>query len=421
LADEQSIKHTLEVTVPAAEVESETVRVVDDIRKKARLPGFRPGKVPPDLIRRHWQNEIRKEVIEKLVPKHFFQRAEEQGFAVVGTPNISDVHYHAGEPLSFKAEFETAPQIELGEYKGIAVPYQDPVITDEDVAKRVEMIREQKAQFVNIDPRPAAAGDFAVASLESLSGIEPPVKQDEVILEIGGEDTLAAFTENLTGVAPGEEREFNVTYPEDFGQAKLAGKTIRFRARLKAIRRKDLPELNDEFAQEVGDYKNMDELREAVRASLFAERQFFAQQEAKNNLVDKLVETHDFPVPEAYVERQIEMQVERHLQSLAAEGVDPRTVKLDWKKIMESQRSKAVQEVKASLLINRVAEAENIHTTQEELDREIQRLARQEREPVAAVRKRLEKDDGLRRIASRIRTEKTLNFLFDHARKEAGS
>jgi trigger factor len=419
LADEQSIKHTLEVTVPAAEVESETVRVVDDIRKKARLPGFRPGKVPPDLIRRRWEEEIRKEVIEKLVPKHFFQRAEEQGFAVVGTPNISDVHFHAGEPLSFKVEFEVAPQIELGEYKGVAVPYQDPVVTDEDVEKRVGMIRDQKAQFVNIDPRPAAAGDFVVASLESLSGIAPQVKQDEVVLEIGGADTLSAFTENLMGAAPGEEREFDVAYPEDFGQAKLAGKTVRFRVVLKAIRRKDLPELNDEFAQEVGDYKSMDELREAVRAAIFAERQFFAQQEAKNKLVDKLVQTHQFPVPEAYVERQIEMQVERHLQSLAAEGVDPRTVKLDWKKIMESQRVKAVEEVKASLLINRVAEAENIHTTQEELDREVQRIARQEREPVAAVRKRLEKDDGLRRIASRIRTEKTLNFLFEHARKEA--
>jgi trigger factor len=419
LSDAQSIKHTLEVTVPASEVASETARVVDDIRKKARLPGFRPGKVPPDLIRRRWDSEIRKEVVEKLVPKHFFQRAEEQGFAVVGTPNISDVHFQEGEPLSFKAEFEVAPQIELGEYKGVAVPYQDPVVTDEDVAKRLEMIREQKAQFVNLDPRPAAAGDYVVVSLESLSGIQPPVKQDEVVLEIGGEDTLAAFTENLTGAAPGDEREFDVTYPEDFGQAKLAGKTIRFRANVKAIRRKDLPELNDEFAQEVGDYKNMEELREAVRASIFAERQFFAQQEAKNKLVDKLVETHDFPVPDAYVERQVELQVERHLQSLAAEGVDPRTVKLDWKKIMESQRGKAVQEVKASLLINRVAEVENIHTTQEELDREVQRMARQEREPVAAVRKRLEKDDGLRRIASRIRTEKTLNFLFEHARKEA--
>jgi trigger factor len=203
LADAQSIKHTLEVTVPASEVESETARVVDDIRRKARLPGFRPGKVPPDLIRRRWDSEIRKEVIEKLVPKHFFQHAEEQGFAVVGTPNITDVRYQEGEPLSFKAEFEVAPQIELGEYKGVAVPYQDPVVTDEDVAKRLDTIREQKAQFVNLDPRPAAAGDYVVLSLESLSGIQPPVKQDEVVLEIGGEDTLAPFTENLTGAAPG--------------------------------------------------------------------------------------------------------------------------------------------------------------------------------------------------------------------------
>lgn len=419
MADAQSIKHTLEVTVPASEVKSETGRVVDDLRKKVRLPGFRPGKVPPELIRRRYESEIRKEVIEKLVPKHFVARAEEQGLQAVGTPSITDVHFHEGEPLSFKAEFEVAPKIELGEYKGVAIPYQDPQVTDEDLNQRVEMIREQKAQYVNLDPRPAAAGDYVVVSLESLSGIEPAVKQDEVVIAIGGEDTLPGFTENLTGAAPGDQREFDVTYPADFGQAKLAGKTIRFRADVKAIRRKELPELNDEFAQEVGDYKTLDELREAVRASIFAERQFFAQQEAKNKLVDKLVGTHEFPVPEAYVERQVEMQVERHLESLAAEGVDPRTVKLDWKKIMDAQRDRAVHEVKASLLVNRVGEVENIYATQEEVDKEVQRLARQEREPVAAVRKKLEKEDGLRRIASRIRTEKTLNFLFEHATKQA--
>ena len=420
MSDPQNIKRTLELSVPAPEVEQETERVVESIRKKVRLPGFRPGKVPVDLVRRRYEQDIRHDVLEKLIPKTFFKRAEEEGLNVVGTPNVSDVQLSPGEPLRFKAEFEVAPEIELKEYKDLTVPYQDPEVTDEDVNKRLEELREQKAEYVNVDPRPIAEGDYAVVALESVSGIAgPAVKQDELTLHIGGEETLPGFGENLTGMSPGEEKEFDVTYPEDYGQAKLAGKTVRFHALVKGIRRKELPEPNDDFARDLGDYQNMDEVREAIRKAIFAERQFFAQQEAKNKLVDALVDSHEFPVPEAYIERQIEMQVERQLQMLAAEGVDPRSIKLDWEKLKESQRDKAIREVKGSLLVHKVADAEDIHATQDEVDREVQRLARQSREPVAAVRMRLEKEGALGRIASRIRTDKTLGFLFDHARKTA--
>jgi len=273
---------------------------------------------------------------------------------------------------------------------------------------------------VNVDPRPVAEGDHVVLALESRSGVAgPPIKQEETTLHIGGEETVRGFSDNLLGMTPGEEKEFDVAYPEDYGQDKLAGKTVRFHARLKGIRRKELAELNDAFAQDLGDYKNMDEVRQAIRGALFAERQFFAQQEAKNKLVDALVDAHEFPVPEAYIERQIEAQVESQLRMLAGEGVDPRSIKLDWEKLKETQRDKAIREVKGSLLLGKIADAEAIHATNEEVDREVQRIARQSREPVAAVRMRLEKEDALRRIASRIRTEKTLSLLFEQARKEA--
>lgn len=418
MADPESIKHSLEITVPVVEVEAETERVIDSLRQKIRLPGFRPGKVPAEIIRRRYDRDIRQEVIEKLLPKHFHDRAEKDGLIVVGTPNITNVHFEKGEPLRFKAEFEVAPTIELKEYKGISVPYQEPEITGEDVDRRLAQLREQKADYVNVDPRPVEKGDYAVVSLESLAGVEgQPIRQDEVVLEAGGQDTLADFSANLLRMTPGEEKEFDVRYPEDYGQPKLAGKTVRFRAGLKVIRRKELPEINDEFARDLGDYQNLDELKEAVRRALFVERQFMAEQEAKNRIIESLVEQHEFPVPEAFIDRQIENQVERQLTALAAEGVDPRSIKLDWEKVKATQRDKAVREVKASLLVNKVADAENIWPTQEEVDREVQRIARQEREPVAATRKRLEKEDGLRRIASRIRTDKTLSFLFEHARK----
>jgi trigger factor len=281
-------------------------------------------------------------------------------------------------------------------------------------------LREQKAEFVNETPRPAADGDYVVVSLEALGPAEQPLrKQDEVVVEIGGADTLEAFSANLRGMSPGEEKEFDVSYPEDFGEAKLAGRTVRFLARVTGIRRKELPELNDAFAADLGDFKSLEELKAEVRRGLQREQEYLAQQRAKNKLVEQLVKAHDFPVPEALVERQIQGQVEQYLRSLAAQGVDIESVKLDWGKVRESQRERAVEEVKASLLLERIAEREAIEVTNEEVDREVQRIARQRREPVAAARRRLEEEGGLRRIALRIRTEKTLNFLFEHARKVA--
>jgi len=420
LAVLEGCRRSLEIAIPADEVETETGRVITDVQKRAKLPGFRPGKAPATLIRKQFAGDIRQRVLENLIPKYLQKQFEAENLNVVGQPDIKDIHFHDGEPLRFKAEFEVSPEIELKEYKGVEVPYQDPSVTDEDVQKRVEEIQNQKADYSNIDPRPLQDGDYAVVALESIGGIEgEPVKHDEMVLEIGGPDTFEAFSDNLRGVSPGESREFEVTYPEDYGAPRMAGKTVRFHATLKGIRKKELPELNDEFAQDLGDYRNMDELREAVRKAIYVQRERDAQQEAKNKIVDKLVDEHDFPVPETFVERQIRNRVETTLRAMASEGVDPRAMNLDWEKIRASQRDKAVREVKASMLLSKVAEREAIHVTREEVDREVERMARQQREPVAAVQMRFEKDGTLGRIASHIQTEKTLTFLFEHARKTA--
>jgi trigger factor len=382
------------------------------------LKGFRPGKAPAAIIRQQFAGEIRQQVLESIIPKYLQNRFEAEDLKVVGQPDITEVHFDAGEPLRFKAEFEVVPQIELQDYKGLSVTYHDPQITDEDVAKRIEELREQKADFVNEDPRPLQDHDFAVLALESLAGVDgPAVKQDEMTLEVGGADTLEDFSENLRGMNPGEEKEFDVHYPEDYGQPKLAGKIIRFKAEVKGVRRKELPEINDEFAQDLGDYRTVDELREAVRKSLFGQKQFTAQEEAKNKLVDKLVDMHEFPVPEAFVDQQIKTRMEQRVRALAEQGLDTSSLKLDWKKVKESQHDKALREVKASMLLSRISEREAIAPTRDEVDREVERIARQQREPFAAVRLRFEKDGTLGRIASHIQTEKTLNFLFEHAGK----
>ena len=413
----EGCKHELEISIPEDAVQAETEKVTKNIQQRAHLPGFRPGKAPASLVRKNFGSDIRQKVLENLVPKFFDEKVKEENLRVVGTPDITDVHFHEGEPLRFKAEFEVFPEFSIAPYKGVEVPYAEPQVTDEDVAKRIDEIRESKASYVNEDPRPLADGDYAVVSLESLSGSDEPIRSDEVTVLIGGGETMPGFTENLRGASPGDEKDFDVTYPEDYGRENLAGKTVRFHVQVKGLRRKEVPELNDEFAQDVGDFRTVDEFREAVRRSIFAQRETEAQRVAKDKLVDKLVDANEFPVPEAFVERQIENRVEQRLRALAAQGVDPKSFNLDWDKIKEAQRDQALREVKASLVLGKVADEEAIVATQEEVDREIERIARERRQPLAAVRKTVTEDGTAGRIASHIQTEKTLNLLFEHATK----
>jgi trigger factor len=420
VSEATSCKLTAELTVPVPDVDAETQRVISEIRKKVKLPGFRPGKAPSSIIESRFESEIRHDVLEALIPKAFQKHAENENLRVISTLNVTDVHFHRGEPLKFKVEFEIFPSFELGEYRDLTVPYAEPAINDDDIAKRLDEIRDQKAEYVNVDPRPAAEGDHAVVALRSISGVDgPPVEQDEMMIEVGGAESLAEFTTNLLGMTPGDEKDFDVAYPESYGSPRLAGRTVRFHLTLKGLRRKELPELNDEFAADVGDFKTLEELREQVRRDLFREREAVAMQQAKAKLVETLVDNHSFEVPETFVDRQIQADLEGNLRELAAQGVDPRKLNIDWHELKKSQQERATREVKATLLLDKIAEREAIETLTDEVDREIHRISKQVREPAAAVRMRLEKDGTVRRIATRIRTDKVLNFLFENARKVA--
>lgn len=420
MAHIEGCKHSLDITIPADAVAVETEVVLDKVQQKVQLKGFRPGKAPRGHVKSLYRAEIQREVLENLIPKFIDAACEKEGLRMVSQPEVKDLHFHEGESVHFKAEFEVSPDFELGEHRGLSVTYAEPAVTDADIDERLNDIRESRAELVNVDPREAADGDHCLVSLESISGIEgQPMKQDDINIEIGGKETIKEFSEVLRGVMPGDVREAEITYPEDYAAERLAGKTVRFKIELKTIRIKELPEINDDFAKDLGDFQTLDEVREEIRKAIFREREFVAQTEAKNALIDKLVDSHDFPVPEAFVERQVEINIENQLRNFAAQGMDVSKIRLDWDKIKETQSEKARRDVRASLILEKVADTESIHTTQDELDNEVNRIARQQREPVAAVRLKLEKDGSLGRIASRIRTEKTLNLLFEHAVKEA--
>ena len=411
-------KRSLELEIPLEEVERARERVTNSIKQRVRLPGFRPGKAPLNIIQSRFQSEIRSEMLDMLLPQAFRNRVESEHLNIVGTPDITDLHFEPGEPIRFKADFEVAPEFELGDYRGLPAKYEEPTVSDEDVAARLEAMRESRAEYVNLDPRPIETGDYVLVHLKSLSGLAEPIDQD-VQIHVGAEDTLAAFNDNLLGASPDATKEVEITYPAEYAQESLAGKTVRFELTPKTIRKKELPALDDEFAHDLGDYQNFDEVKDAVRKAIFHEKQFQAQQVAKEEIVDRLVERNEFPIPEAYVNRQIENQVRAQLHDLVGDRVDPSKLKLDWDKIKETQRDRAVRNVKASLLLEKIADREGIRATQDEVDREVQRVARQQREAVAVTRARLDKEGALARIAGHIQTEKTLQLLFEQAEKHA--
>ena len=411
-------KRSVEIEIPLEEVERARERVTNSIKQRVRLPGFRPGKAPVSMIQSRFEGEIRNEVLELLLPQAFRDRVQKEELKVVGQPDISDLKFEPGQPIRFKAQFEISPEFELGEYRGIPVKYEEPTVTDEEIDKRLEAMRENKAEYPNLDPRPIENGDYVLVHLKSLSGLAEPIDQD-VQIQVGGEDTLPAFNEILIGISPDETKQVDITYPDDYGQERLAGKTVSFDLTPKFIRKKELPALDDEFARDLGDYQTLDELKDAVRKTIFHEKQYVTQQAAKEELIDKLIERNDFPVPDAYIDKQIENQVRMQLRDLAGRGIDPNTIKLDWEKVKENQRDKAIRNVKASLLLEKISEREGMHATKDEVDREVQRVARQEREAVPVTRARLEKEGALARIASHIQTEKTLHFLFEQAQKQA--
>jgi trigger factor len=412
-------KRTLEITVPLEDVQQAEQGVLAELAAKAALPGFRPGKVPLGVIRSRFSGQVREETLNQVIGKAFDERARELELDVVSTPSVKDLKYEDNEPLTFTAEFEVRPAFELESYEGIEAPYAEASVTDEEVTARIDAMREQRAELVNVDPHPVQDGDVAVIALESLTpvGTDEPIRQDEMNLEIGGQYTLPEFTENVKGMEVGETREFDVTYPEDYSGQNLAGQTIRFKVTLNGLRKRELPELNDEFAQDLGDYKTVDDLLQAVRSSLLAERDYVSRERAKEAIVAKLGENYSFPVPQIFVQQHIESQLRRQLSYLAGQGADISNLNLDWQKLMEEQREPATKAVRAGLVLDRIADAESVAVTREEVDRELARAAQRERISVTALRERLEESGGLNRIAQQIRTEKTLEILFEKATK----
>lgn len=414
-------KRQLTIEVPAEVVNGEREKIVARYTKLARIPGFRKGKVPASVVRQRFSDEIKSDVVEVLVPRYFREETKKQNLLPISQPRVTDLHFENDEPLKFTAEFEILPEITLAPYDDIRPETIDTTITEEDVENALKNLRLQQATYNPVEEdRALAEGDFAVVGFrgvpkEAEEGTDAkPVEVDEVMVEIGGDNTIPEFSEHLRGAKSGEQHTFDVKYADDFSDKRLAGKTLTYEVNVKAVKTRSVPEATDEFAQELSkDFTTYDDLRNRLRENMKAEKEHEAEHQGKDKIVAELVQRNDFPVPDAMVDQQIDLRLERGLRALAAQGMRQEDMKrMDFDRLRAGQREGALREVKASLILEQIAEQEKIEVSDDEMEQELAGIAAQAKQPVEQVRTRLTQDGGLDRIRHRIRNEKTLNHLY---------
>ncbi len=419
------VTRTVEVTIPAEEVSRAMRSTVKRYQKQARIPGFRTGKVPESLLRARFAEGIRQDVLEAVMPQHFQRAIVEGDHKLVSQPQVIDMTMEDDQPLWFKASFEVMPEFSVDGYQDIKVEKPDPAFTDEEFNTEVDRVRDSRSTMEPVEEtRPLADGDWAQITFTGSfrENGEPmndkdnngPITGEDVLLEVGGTNTLPAFTEALRGATVDQELKFEVSYPEDFGEKRLAGKTVAYDLTVKAIKRKIQPELNDEFAKELGDYSSYEDFTTKFRENLQAEKDRRSESETRDRLLNALSERFQFPVPESMVQQQVDVRLDRGLRALAAQGMQQEDMKrLDFPRLRAAQRDSATSEVKSLLILDRIADAEKIEISEQEVNQEIELLALQLREPSDTLRVRLTQDGAIARIREQIRRDKTTKLLYE--------
>lgn len=411
------------VEVPADEVARAFRSVVKRYQKQARIPGFRAGKVPESLIRTRFAEGIRQDVVESVLPSHFRTAIDQQNLHPISQPQVTDLKLEDGQPLAFKAVFEVLPEISVEGYQQVKVEKPDSALSDEEFNTELERVRDSRSTMEPVtEDRTLANGDWAQISYkgdiqgEALpeGAAAQPISGDEVMIEVGGQNTLPAFNEALRGAKPGQELRFEVAYPADFGERRLAGNAVAYDVEVKAIKKKIQPELNDEFAKELGDYQGIEDFKAKLREHLAADKDRRIKVETQNKLTDALVAHYQFPVPESLIQNQVDARLDRGLRALAAQGMRTEDMrKLDFARLREAQRDSAIAEVKATLILDKIAAGENVEVSDEEMEHELHVLSVQTREPLDALRSRLTNEGALTRIREQLRREKTANLLYE--------
>ena len=423
LTDVSPTRKEIRIEIEPAVVQSTYDRISDEYSKAAKVPGFRPGHAPRSVVRTRYKNEIRTEVLRELLPEAVNNAIGEHSLAAIGEPNVeldnTEALENLGEaPLTVKVGVEVLPDIKLDKYKGIETTRSVRPIQDADVEKTIENLREQTAALVPVEDRGAELGDTVTINARGNfveNPEEEPITVDDVEVVLGGPGVQQEFTDNLLGVRPEEKRSFVVEYPEDFSSAGLAGKKVEYEADVTAVRRKELPEVDDEWVKSLGYDFDLATLKANIRKDLETRMTFDADRRMRDDVIRQLLAAHPFEAPESFVEQQTNQRLQTVVREMMGRGFDPRSANMDWEGAREEIKGQAEADVRASMLLDQIAEAENITVSDEEVEAEIDAIATHSQQPREQVLAALTKSGGERSIAHRLRNRKALDLLIENA------
>jgi trigger factor len=424
----------IKIEIEAADVRAEFERVTQEYARAVTVPGFRKGHAPAGVVRTRYKKDIQGDVLKRLVPEAVEQAIEQSGLQVIGQPDVhldnENLDKLGQESITLHAHVEVMPELALGEYRGLEAARRTRPVTDEEVERVIENLREASASLQPVEDRPSQEGDTVTVDIQGRY-LDPPEEEDinasDVDVVVGGEGVLAEFNENLTGVQPDEVKTFTVKYPEDFGPRRqegeerkggLAGKTVEYTATVTSVRRKEVPALDDDWVKSLGEEEvtTVEQLRARVRENLTKSAEHESEHRLRDEVLGQLIERHRFEVPETIVSYQANQILQSMIRDMIARGADPRSQEINWEAMRDLVRERAGDDVRGSMLLERVADAENIEVTEEEVEAEIESIAEAQRQSVEQVRAALTKQGGERSIHDRLRNRKALDFLVQHAR-----
>jgi trigger factor len=413
ITDVNETRRDLTIEVPSTVVDEAISHAAAKLGKQARIPGFRPGKVPAAVVRQRFKGQIMQDVAEHLVSKAVGDALTERGVEPVATPDIHDLKLEEGQPLTFKASFEVVPSFDPGDLSTIEAKRPAVAVEDAAVDQSLERLRERAARFEAVESGVVEAGHTVVVSLErqgtDKAGVRGALdKHEQVSIELGAPSNPPGFDAEMMGMTTGTAKSFTLNYPDDYTIPELAGSKVDYTVTLKEIKKRVVPPLDDELAKDLGEFDSLDALRTRVRADLEHEARHAADHQMRAEVLKQLAARVPFPVPASLVDREIDRRLEDFARRLMDQRIDPRQANIDWTAFREGQRAPATEAVGSAIALDEIGKRANIAVTDADLEAELQRYAEQTGHTVASVRARLQKDGELGRLAAGLRREKAI-------------
>ena len=411
LVDVNETRKNLTIEIPRDVVDAEIERVARDYSRKARIPGFRPGKAPARVIKQRFRDQILHDVAHELVPGAIDEAMRERGLEPVDTPDVRDVNVEEGSALTFTASFDTVPVFEPGDLSTISLRRPRVAIDDEAVSDALTRLRERAARFEPVEGRGVLDADSLTVDLERQDPDGKVDRHSDVAITLGAKANPPGFDEQLLGLEIGGRKSFTIQYPADYAITELQNTKVDYTVTVKGIKRRVVPQLDDEFAKDLGSFENLDALRARVREDLEHEARHAAEREVRGELMKQLAARVPFEVPAALVEREIDRRLEDFARRLLDQNIDPRQAGIDWNAFRESQQAPARDAVASAIALDEIARREQLQVTEDEVEREIVRYGERTGRAAAAVRATLEKEGGLSRVYAGLRREKSIDFI----------